>query len=278
MKLRLGMLLGLLLAAVAPVAARAEMKKDIVFAKPEGVELTLDASVPEGTGPFPTAILVHGGGFTGGTKTSFITPLFEPLTRAGFTWFTINYRLAPKYRYPDCVEDVETAIRWVKDHAKEYKVDVNRIALIGESAGGHLVSLVGARGKGATRVAAVVPFYGPHDMEYQSDWKHALPSSLQALYGRPAELNDETRKILLESSPSTYVRPGLPPYLLIHGTADEQVPYDQSVRFREKMLLVGNTCDLLTIPGGRHGMGSWDQAHPEYKPIMIEWLRHQLSP
>src|SRR3954462_11547776 len=86
-------------------------------------------------------------------------PWFAPLSEAKFTWFTINYRLAPQHRWPASQDDVESAIRWVRAHAKEYKVDVNRIALIGESAGGHLVSMVGARAKGDTALAAVVPFY-----------------------------------------------------------------------------------------------------------------------
>jgi acetyl esterase len=101
------------------VPARAEQKTDIVFATVGGTPLTLDAFVPEGAGPFPTCILVHGGGFTKGDKTAFIKPLFEPLSKAGFTWFSINYRLAPQHRFPACVEDVETAIRWVKAHAAE---------------------------------------------------------------------------------------------------------------------------------------------------------------
>jgi acetyl esterase/lipase len=124
------------------------LKQDIEFAKVGDVSLTLDAFVPEGSGPFATCILVHGGGFTKGDKHSFITPLFEPLAKAGFTWFTINYRLAPQHRWPACAEDVASAIRWVKAHAADYKVDVNRIAIIGESAGGHLVSWAGGDGRG----------------------------------------------------------------------------------------------------------------------------------
>ncbi len=265
----------LALVLAAPPAA-AEVRTDVEFANVGGVSLTLDASIPDGPGPFPTAILVHGGGFTGGTKQSFIKPLFEPLTRAGFTWFTINYRLAPQHRYPACVEDVETAIRWVKAHAKEYKVDTRRIALVGESAGGHLVSYVGARGKGKTRVAAVVPYYAPHDLEYQVRWRNALGPSMTALFGL-TELNDAAYAVLREGSPSTYVRRKMPPYLLIHGTKDEQVPYEQSVRFQQKMQSLGNTCDLVTIPDGAHGMGSWDRAHPEYKSTMIDWLRRVLK-
>ncbi|MBI3876626.1 MAG: alpha/beta hydrolase [Verrucomicrobia bacterium] len=266
----------LLCFAFAAQFALAELKTDIEFAKVGDVSLTLDANVPDGAGPFPTVILVHGGGFTKGDKTSFIKPLFEPLTKANFTWFTINYRLAPQHRWPACAEDVERAIRWVKTHAKEYKADPKRIALVGESAGGHLVSYVGVRGEGETRVAAVVPFYAPHDLEFQVKNRNALGPSMTALFGL-TELNDDAWKTLRAASATPYLRKSLPPFLLLHGTTDAQVPYEQSVKFQEQTKALGNACELITIPGGAHGMGAWDKAHPEYKEQLVEWLRKTLG-
>jgi alpha-L-fucosidase 2 len=257
------------------LTVRAELKTDIEFAKPEGVSLALDAYIPDGAGPFPTCILVHGGGFTKGDKTSYIKPLFEPLSKAGFTWFTINYRLAPQYRHPACVEDVESAIRWVKAHAAEYKVDTKRIALIGESAGGYLVSEVGARAKGDTSLAAVVPFYAPHDLELQVRKRDAL-GAMQALFGLQ-ELNDNAWKVLRDASVTSHLHKGMPPYLQIHGNKDAQVPYEQSVIFQDRMKALGNSCELITIEGGGHGMGGWDKLDPTYKDKMIEWLRKTMD-
>jgi alpha-L-fucosidase 2 len=266
----------LLFSLVLCTTAFAQLKTDIEFAKVGDVSLTLDAFVPEGNGPFVTCILVHGGGWMRGDKTSFIKPLFEPLGKAGFTWFTINYRLAPTNRYPACVEDVETAIRWVKAHAKEYKVDAGRIALIGESAGGHLVSLVGVRAKADTSVATVVPFYAPHDMELQAKSRTPPAPWIEALFGIK-ELNDDARKALREASATTYLRKGLSPYLLIHGDKDAQVPYEQSVKFQERMKALGNVCDLITVPEGGHGMGGWDKLNSDYRDQLIAWLRQKLS-
>jgi alpha-L-fucosidase 2 len=258
------------------VTAWAELKTDIEFAKPGGESLTLDAFVPEGDGPFPTCILVHGGGFTKGDKTSFIKPLFEPLSKAGFAWFTINYRLAPAHRFPANIEDTEAAIRWVKAHAKEYKVDPKRIAIIGESAGGHIVSLVGVRAKGDTGVAAVVAFYAPHDLELQVKTRNALGPSMEALFGL-TEINDAAWRVLRDASSTSYLRKDLPPYLLIHGDNDDKVPYDQSVQFEKKLKAIGARCDFITIKDGGHGMGGWDKLGSDYQEQMIAWLKKTLA-
>ncbi len=251
------------------------LKQDIEFAKEGDVSLTLDAFTPEGAGPFATCILVHGGGFTKGDKHSFIKPLFEPLSKAGFAWFTINYRLAPQHQWPACVDDVNSAIRWVKAHAAEYKVDVKRIALIGESAGGYLVSAAGVTANDETRVAAVVPFYTPHDLVAQVRMRNAL-GGLAGFIGMD-ELNEATWTKLAIISPSHQMRPGLPPFLQIHGDKDDKVPLAQSVNFEAKMKAAGNSCETIVIPGGGHGMGSWDKLGSDYQTQLIAWLKKTLK-
>lgn len=251
------------------------LKQDIEFAKAGDMSLTLDTFVPEGSGPFATCILVHGGGFTKGDKHSFITPLFEPLEKAGFTWFTINYRLAPQHRWPACAEDVASAIRWVKGHAAEYKVDVNRIAIIGESAGGHLVSWLGVTGEGETRVAAVVPFYAPQDLVSHVKRRNEL-RGLGDLIGSP-EMSEANFAKLAAMSPITHIKPGLPPFLQIHGDADTTVAHEQSVMFEKAMKATGNRCETITIPGGGHGMGGWAKLNSDYAAQMVAWLKKTLK-
>jgi alpha-L-fucosidase 2 len=239
------------------------------------VSLTLDAYVPEAAGPFATCILVHGGGFTKGDKQSFIKPLFEPLAKAGFVWFTINYRLAPQHQWPACADDVATAIKWVKAHAADYKADPKRIALIGESAGGHLVSWAGVKGEGETRVAAVVPFYAPHDLAVQVKRRNAL-GGLGGLIGTE-ELNEAAWQKLADISPMNHIKPGLPPFLQLHGDKDETVPISQSVTFEAKMKAAGNACETIAIPGGIHGMGGWEKLGSDYQTKLIDWLRKTLK-
>src|SRR5262245_5551287 len=187
------------------VTARADLKTDIEYGTAAGESLKLDAYVPEGAGPFPAVILVHGGGWTagdksGGPRKGYMAPMHEPLQRAGLAWFSINYRLAPKFHYPACVEDVETAIRWVKAHAAEFHLDPKRIALSGESAGGLLVALVAMRADESTRLSAIVPFYGVFDMPSRLKPGEPLTGNMAALFGRE-KLDDSTHALLREASP-----------------------------------------------------------------------------
>lgn len=268
----------LLLAGTLWAACSAEERNDIEFAKPGGVALTLDASIPEGKGPFPSVIVVHGGGWENGTKRSYDKPLLPVLTDAKFAWFTINYRLAPKYQYPAAVEDVEAAVRWVKKHAREYKVDPKRIALMGESAGGHLVAMVGVRPTKETKVAAVVDFYGPHDLLKRESERGEVGKNLRQFLGID-RLDDAGKAKLKEASPITYVKKGLPPFLFIHGTKDAAVPYEQSPLMCDKLKAAGNRCEVFTVEGAPHGIGGWEK-NPEwqaYKKKMVEWLRANLK-
>jgi alpha-L-fucosidase 2 len=263
----------------AATVSRAGLQKDVEYATADGVSLKLDAYVPDGPGPFPAAILVHGGGWSSGDKTggphrALIAPMEDPLAAAGFAWFSIDYRLAPAHPYPACVEDLETAIRWVKAHAAEYRVDPNRIAIAGESAGGQMVAVVGAQAYPATRVAAVVVFYGPSDLPADIRELHGKEVALKQVFG--AASFDEVTPLLVEASAATYVRPGLPPFLLVHGSGDQKVPYQQSVDFQAKLRAAGVPCDLLTIPGGAHGMVSWSKIDPHYRDKVVAWLLRSL--
>jgi acetyl esterase len=267
--------LGVLLLSLA---AHARLLKDVVYSHAAGTDLTLDASIPDGPGPFPAAVLVHGGGWVAGDKQQYITYIFEPLSQAGFAWFSINYRLAPRFQFPAPADDTEQAIRFVKSHAAEYKIDPQRIALIGESAGGHLVSYVGARNQPGSRVAAVVSMYGIHDfITAAMEWK-PFPHEVLDLLGIK-QVNAETAPLLIKASPVVYVSREMPPFLLIHGSKDEDVPYDQSLEMCTRMKQVGARCDLITVPAAPHGMDHWE-SHPEwlwYKKAMVDWLEKTVG-
>ena len=270
----------LLLAA----ASAAELRRDVEYGRAAGTPLLLDASVPDGDGPFPVAILVHGGGWNSGDKAGSdkpgngadITPWFAPLTAAKFTWFSINYRLAPAHRWPACFDDVQTAIRWVKAHAMEFKGDPNRIAIFGHSAGGHLAVLAGVLGEDDTRVQAVVGFAPVTDFEFELPARGGLGTALQNLHNQPKEVNPASLAILRETAPINHVKPGLPPFLLLHGDADQTVPYQTSLNFQAKLRASGVPCELITLPGAPHGLLTWEKFQPDYPARMIAWLRENL--
>jgi alpha-L-fucosidase 2 len=278
------------LTASAVLPGAAVDQKDVEYANRNGKALLLDLHIPDGSGPFPAAILVHGGGFDGGSKSTNVRPLFQPLADAGFAWFSIDYRLAPEAHLPQSVEDVRSAIEWVKAHAKSYRVDPNKLALIGESAGGFLVNYIGTRETAATKVAAVVDFYGPSDYGKLALLRRDHPEQfdMASINGHAAHgggihymgvdaLNEAGLTKLHEESPIGAVHKGMPPFLVIAGNKDDQVAYSQSTEFCEAIRNVDTRCDLITIEGGGHGMSRWkDPGMQHWKPEMIAWLEKTL--
>ena len=266
-------------------------EKGVEYSRPGGTPLLLDIHVPDGAGPFPAAILVHGGGFDSGTRSTLITPVFQPLTDAGFAWFSIDYRLAPRDKFPQAIEDVNAAIRWVKANHAKYKVDISKLALIGESAGGFLVNYAGTHETPETKVSAVVDIYGPVDYaklaELRRDHperfnmtsinRHAANGSGIHFFG--AGQLDETGLAKLRAiSPINAVHKGMPPFLCIHGNKDDQVAYEQSPAMCDAMHKVGAKCDLITIDGGGHGMAGWKAPEMQHwKMEMIAWLKKTLK-
>lgn len=270
-------LFSLLLAGSAAGEGTVFAQANVPYGQAGANALRLDLCVPSGPGPFAGVILVHGGGWAGGDKEKDPRPLLAPLTNAGFAWFSINYRLAPRYRYPACLDDVYTAIRWVKAHAAEYGGDPARIALLGHSAGGHLVCFQALAAAGDARVQAVVGCAPVTDLIEDSLHRGGLSVSLQHLFGLPGDLTGQVRPILAAASPINRVAPGAPPFLLIQGDADRTVPLYQTLAFEAKLASAGVPCRLIVIKGAPHSMVTWDKIDPSYKDEMIGWLEATLA-
>jgi alpha-L-fucosidase 2 len=237
--------------------------------------LALDASIPEGDGPFPAAIVVHGGGWVRGDKRTDVEPLFKPLSDARIAWFSINYRLAANaLQFGAAINDVEDAVRFVKAHAADYRVDPDRIALIGESAGGQLAAMAALSDDPALAVKAVVAFYTPSDLVSLVRDSELIPPAIRdSIQGTPFQTIILAR--LSQLSPIDNVRPGIPPFLFIHGTADRLVPVEQSSAMCARMKTVGASCQVFTVEGAGHGMRWWQSS--AYKREMIRWLQDHLS-
>ncbi len=247
--------------------------ENILFSKAGGESLTLDAYLPGGSDSLPAAIVVHGGGFVRGDKQMFVQPILDSLIGADLAVFSVNYRLAPKHRYPAAVEDVEKAVEWVRANAKRYRVDPDRVVLVGESAGGYLVDMAGIRGR--VKVRGVVSFYAPHDFRTLVTTEKKVREGDGQFHGI-TDPNDPRWKDL---SPISLVKAAMPPFLLIHGTQDAQVPYAFSPAMCEAMARAGASCELYTVEGGGHGVNGWEKSpsFQGYKKRMTDWVKEALK-
>jgi acetyl esterase/lipase len=202
-------------------------------------------------GPFPVFVYVHGGAFAIGDKGHDQTgPYFMGLDY-GYAVVAMNYRLSGEALFPAAVEDVKAALRWLRACGNDYQLDVDRIAVGGQSAGGNLAAMVGmTNGLGlfddpalgnaeySSDVQAVVDQFGPTDFLKMDEQltasglgpaNHSEADSPESRYvgGRITELPERVR----QADPMTYVHAGIPPILIQHGTADDQVPVQQSLEF-----------------------------------------------
>jgi acetyl esterase len=257
------------------VPARAEQHfPGVEYARPSGESQLFDAVIPDGAGPFPAAILIHGGGWVRGDRHTEMEPLFKPLTKAGIAWFSIDYRLAKDpIGFGSAIKDVESAVRFVREHATEYNIDPDRIALIGESAGGHLAAMAALSKDPAAQVKAVVALYAPTDLASLATNAGLIPDEIRAnMTGTP--WGGLILGRLSQLSPAQHLRAEMPPFLLIHGTNDPLVPLQQSLDMCTKMKALGNSCQVYQVEGAGHGMRRWKS--DTYQKKIQSWLASNL--
>lgn len=218
-------------------------------------ETVLDILRPKAApnGKRPGVIVIHGGGWTGGTKEGHSQETCLRYVEKGFVCADVEYRLAKVATAPAAVTDVLDAAHWFEEQAKKYDVDTKRIVVTGGSAGGHLALMVGMTPKSAklgppAKIAAVVNFYGITDVADQLGGPNMRDYAVTWLPEQSGRLELATRV-----SPLTYVRKGLPPILTIHGDADDTVPYEHGVKLTKALRDAGDDAELVSVPGGSHG-------------------------
>lgn len=266
-----------LLFASTHASADPQWHPDIVYSQAAGESLRLDASIPEGNGPFPVAILIHGGGWGSGDKAADFGALSKPLTDSGIAWFSINYRLAPKHPWPACFDDVQSAIQWVKQNATTYRVDPKRIALIGYSAGGQLAALAAIRADNSTRVQAVVGFAPAVDLVADMKRRGQVGVAMRNLLGLPDQLDDAALAKIATISPAEEIKPGLPPFFIAQGTADQSVRHVETLAFIERLKRADVSCTLFEIKDAPHRISEWPKFSPNYAERTAAWLKATLA-
>lgn len=258
-----------------------EFLSDLEYAKPDGKPQYLDLAFPKDTEKkLPLIVAIHGGGWSGGDKRGPMMMLL-PLVRDGYAVASINYRLSQVAQFPAQIQDCKAAIRWLRAHADEYHIDADHIGVWGDSAGGHLVALMGTTAENkdfegdegnaglSSRVQAVCDFYGPADFltinqqaPPDTAIHHNAPDSPEAkLIGSAIPDNKQKAE---QASPVHYVTSAAAPFLIMHGDIDKLVPLAQSIELRDALQKAGVEASLYIIGGQGHGF----RGHPELLPMI----------
>lgn len=189
------------------------------------------------------------------------------MARHGYVAASINYRFAPKYKFPAQLDDAKAAMLFLKGHAQQYKIDVDHVGVTGESAGSHLGMLMGmmkdandATPSTSTRVQAIVNFFGPTDLTrwevaplVQYLWQKRFHESMEDAMLEFLGTKDPKDPKIRDASPVTYVNKDSPPVLTFHGTLDPVVPYHQAEILHKALHEAGVPEQLVPIENGLHG-------------------------
>lgn len=231
---------------------RARVWRDVLYATPKGVPLKLDVYEPMAKPVrgdlYPAIIVIHGGGWANGDKAQYFEPTNRYLANLGFVVFDIQYRLSGTFKWPAQLEDAQTALQWVRDHASEYKVDPKLIALLGRSAGAHIALMAAMRADEAHRVQAVISFYAPVNMKWES-----LTSDSQ-IFNLLGGRYEDLQALYHDATPLDWIRDNLPPIFFVEGMQDTIVPPAYHGDRFSKLVSMTNTPFVhLRLPWARHG-------------------------
>ena len=216
---------------------------NIYYTKTDDYSLLCDIYMPEGEGPFPAVLAIHGGAWRHGSKLHMLRHAWK-LAGAGYVVVAINYRHAPEYKFPAQIHDAKNAVRWMRYKSEKLKINPEKIAVFGYSAGGHLGAMLGTTDVGAdlegpipesltkysSRVACVVVGGGPCEFSWVKS------NSLASWLGYNQQQNPE---IYRQAAPITYVTPDDPPFMFFHGSIDKVVPPASAEKMHRKLLSVG---------------------------------------
>ncbi len=265
--------------------------RDLAYVTQGHARQKLDLYLPENTdAPVPLIIWVHGGGWANGDKAG-CPPLRSGYVKLGYAVASINYRLSGYAIFPAQIEDCKAAIRWLRAHAKNYRINPDRFGVWGSSAGGHLVALLGATGRTkefdvgehldySSAVQAVCDYFGPTDI-LQMDahalpgakLKHDSPNSPEArLVGGPIQ-QAPYAALAARVNPIAYLSADAPAYLIVHGDRDAAVPHHQSELLFAALKQNGVPVRFHTIKGAGHGTGFGGK---EISDMVTAFFDHRL--
>jgi acetyl esterase/lipase len=294
-------LIPMLMASLQGFAAAQELPytqhENIVYAETDGIGLLMDVFTPKKDANGLGIVDVISGAWhsdRGKINDHARAQTFRILCGKGYTVFAIRPGSISKFSVPEMISNLNRGVRWVKDHAKDYEIDPDRLGLMGASAGGHLACLAAVTAESGkessessvpsadTRVRAVAVFFPPTDflnyngksIDTRADNDLSrLVRRLAAPQGRSDPTDIEMTQLLTQISPARLVTPHSPPFLLIHGDADTVVPLQQSERMLAALKQAGVPAELIVKQGGGH---PWLTIHEEVQ-ILADWFDKQLQ-
>lgn len=243
----------------------------------------LDIYLPnEGESPYPVIIAIHGGGFMMGNKTGSDLSSMLKGVENGYAVVSVDYRLSSEAVFPAAISDVKAVIRYIKANAGEYNLDADNIAVWGDSAGGNLAALAGTSADDeylngdntenleySSEVQAVVDWFGP--LEFLKMDEQFAASGITAMMGETSSDNSAESKYIGENitenveqtekaNPANYISADDPYFFIEHGTADQNVPTQQSIDFADKLksVLGEDKVTLTLLEGAKHGGEQFD--------------------
>lgn len=267
-----------------------QQQQNVVYGESHGIGLVMDVFTPTGPKNGLAIVDVISGAWSssrGKIRDHESAQFFSILCGRGYTVFAIRPGSLSKFTILEMVDHLEQGVVWVKQHADEYGIDIERIAITGASAGGHLASLLAVKNLSSTvrsgadvaSVKAVAVFFPPTDL-LQFGAQDASSGEITSMARRVAFPNgagdatiEQVREKLIEISPARLVTADAPPFLLIHGTADEVVPLEQSQKLLSALQSNGVSAELILKEGGGH---PWLTIHQEVA-ILAEWFDQQLD-
>jgi acetyl esterase/lipase len=250
-----------------PEPLRVAVRRNIVFAEPGGRALRLDVHLPaDPPAPGerrPALLQVHGGGWVIGFKDRQGQLLMRQLAAHGWVCFNADYRLSPKATFPEHLIDVKSAIAWIREHADEYGIDPDFLAVTGGSAGGHLTALTALTQNDPryqpgfetadTSVQAAVPFYGVYDFTNRND---VAPPEMVPWFLAPMVMKttpEESPERYADASPMDQVHADAPPFFVIHGDLDVLAPVEDARDFVQRLRATSaQPVYFLELRGAQH--------------------------
>jgi acetyl esterase/lipase len=282
--------------------AQARVEKNVVYGMYSGLALLMDVHHPE-TANGRGVVFVAGSGWSAplaygavGLKEAQVSDWAPTLLRAGYTMFAINHRGTPRFHYPAPVEDVQRAIRFIRHHAKQFRIEPGRLGAVAGSSGGHLIGLaamLGASGvaddpdavnRQPATLQCVVLRASPTDLKTMIGGSTLGTAAVVAFVNRLPTPNADDQSVYRAASPIAHVSATSPPTLLLHGDADDTVPFQQSVAMETALRGANVPVRLVRVQGGAHGsdFGTGGKPHPQLPDVLretVDWLdRHLKSP